>query len=499
MNFIPIDILSDHRGSLSFTQNNLLPFDIKRLFYLTNLSTMRGGHSHYECKQILYCINGNCKLYCTDGKKETSCIIKNKDGGFYTPPNHWLEITEFSPNCVILVLCSHFFDENDYCRDKNKFYDYIKNIKLFKNNEIIELNNIKKHTLRFKDELLKKFDNILVNGEFTYGTETNDFEKKFSEYIGVNHCIACSNGTTALILALQSLNLDQGSEVLIQSNSYVAGIIAILNNRLKIKWVDIDEDNLTININKIEENISNNTKVLLLVYLYGICPDMDKILELKNKYNLYLIEDCAQAHGSNWKNKKLGSFGDIACFSFYPTKNLGAIGEAGCITTNNTNIKNEIELLKNFGQKERYNYISIGNNYKSSNIIMSSLNLKYDYLDLFNKQRNIVAELYKNKLKSNKNIKFLINNINNYVNYHLIVIIVENRDELIEHLKDNNIQTGIHYPYPVYNTEAYKKYPCCYKTFDILSKKILSLPIYPELEEYEVNYICEKINNFYSY
>jgi len=497
MSFIKFNAITDERGTLSFTQNDQLPFDIKRIFYLTNLSGLRGGHSHYVCEQILYCLNGSCDLYCTNGKKENNYLINNKSGGFYTPTNNWIEITNFKDNCILLVLCSHLFDKDDYCYDKKLFYKHI-NEKSSPINAKILLNNIVKHTSPFKNELLSKFDKILSNGQFTYGDETKEFESKFSKYINVNYCVSCNNGTSALILALQSLNLENNSEILIQTNPYVADAIAIVNNKLNIKWVDIDEDSLTIDIDKIEENITSKTKVILLVHLYGICCDMDKILELKNKYNLYLIEDCAQAHGSMWKNKKLGSFGDIGCFSFYPSKNLGAVGEAGCIVTNNNEFFNKINCLKVFGQKELFNYVFIGNNYKSSNLIMASLNLKLDYLDQFNEKRNNIASVYKNNIITNNNITLLKCNKYNYVNYHLFVIIVENRDKLMEYLTEHNIQCSIHYPNPLYLTEAYNKYLCKYTTFNILSKKILSLPMYPEMEIHEIEYICNHINTFYN-
>jgi len=491
--FIPITTIMNETGALSFTQNNILPFTMKRIFYITNLNNKRGGHSHYKCEQILYCINGSCTLYCYDGDKEFISDINNKNGGFYTPPNHWLEIYNFSSDCVILVLCSEYFDETDYCRDKFEFNNYINNLK--KQIVPIKLNNIVKNISPLKNILLDKFNEILSNGQFINGTETNQFEEKFSKYMNLNYTVSCCNGTSALFLALESLNLPEGSEVLVQTNAYIADIIAILNSNLKVKWIDINDQTLTVDINKIEENITPNTKVLLLVHLYGMCANMDEILKIKEKHNLYLIEDCAQAHGSMWNNKKLGTFGDISCFSFYPSKNLGSVGEAGCISTNNIEFKNKINCYKQFGQQGTYNYIHRGHNLKSSNLIMASVNLKLDYLDEYNNKRRNIAFLYKKYLNNSK-ITFIKENDNNYINYHLFVILVDNRDKLIEYLKENNIETGIHYPNPIYLTEPYKYLDCKYTNFTKLSSRILSLPMYPELTEEEVIYISTKINNF---
>lgn len=491
--FIPITTIIDERGSLSFTQNNLLPFLIKRIFYLTNLSTIRGGHSHYKSEQILYCINGKCSLYCDDGNEKLKCDIDNDIGGLYIPANHWVEISNFSENCVILVLCSDNFDEKDYCRDKVEFIRYVNELK----NQIIpiKLNNVIKNIEPLKNQLLDKYNEILSNGQFINGNETMEFEEKFSKYMNLKYTVTCCNGTAALFLALKSLNLPDDSEILIQTNTYIAGIISICSSNLKVKWVEIDENTLTIDVNKIEENITSKTKVLLLVHLYGMCTNMDEIVRIKEKHNLFLIEDCAQAHGAMWNNKKLGTFGDIACFSFYPSKNLGAVGEAGCISTNNIEYKNRISCLKQFGQQGVYNYIYSGFNLKSSNLIIASINLKLEYLDEYNNKRNMIAKLYKKYLNKEK-IILLKEDERNYINYHLFVIIVENRDKLIEYLKENKIESGIHYPNPIYLTEPYKHLECKYDKFTNLSTKIISLPIYPELTEEEVIYICSKINSF---
>jgi len=492
MSFINIKNVIDERGQLNFIQENQIPFNIKRIFYITKISGMRGGHSHYECEQILICLNGTCELYHTDGNNENRFYLSNNSKGFYTPVNNWVEINNFSDNCIILVLCSHLFEEKDYCRDKDLFYKIMKT----KEKNIVKFNDISKENQQFKDEMILSVKNIIERGDFTYGKETIEFEKKFSNYIGMNYCVSCSNGTSALILALQSLCLDENSEILIQSNTYVSGVIAILKNNLKIKWVDINSKNLNIDVKSLEENITENTKGLLLVHMYGSCTDMDKIMEIKRKYNLFLVEDCAQAHGSEWKNKKLGSFGDISCFSFYPTKNLGAIGEAGCILTNEKIIYERIEKLKNFGQGERYKYSIFGENYKSSNLVMSSLNIKLKKLDQLNDNRINASKIYKKHL--NNKIKFLeYDTVNLKYNFHLFVVILEKRDDLIRFLKTKNIEVGIHYPFPVYKTEAYKNFPCKYDTSEIMSKKILSLPFYPKIDEKNILYICEQINNFY--
>lgn len=479
---------TDERGNLSVVQNDNLPFQMKRMFYLTNLKGVRGRHFHKLTEQMIYCVNGKCSLYCYDGLCEMTINMTTESNGFYVPVNHWIELSNFADNCIMLIICSHAFDSNDYYTDKNNINindSTVHNVKL---------NNLQIHTSQLKNKLLGAIDNILSNGEFTYGEETRNFEQKFSEYLDVKYTISCNNGTSALILALKCLNLPENTEVLIQTNTYVSGLIAIRDNNLQVKWIDIDKNNLMASTTSIEENITSNTKVLLLVHLYGMCCDMDEIMRIKNKYCLCLIEDCCQAHGSTWKNKKLGSFGDISCFSFYPSKNLGAIGEAGCIVTNNEQYYNTIMSLKQFGQKSLYDYVCEGGNYKSSNIIMSSVNVKLDYLDSFNLKRNTIAKLYEKYLSPK--ITFLKVEENIFCNYHLFVIIVDNRNEMKEYLKNCGIETNIHYPNPLYLTEAYMSLKCEFTNFTELSSKILSLPIYPEMTQEEVIYVSNCINKF---
>jgi dTDP-4-amino-4,6-dideoxygalactose transaminase len=358
--------------------------------------------------------------------------------------------------------------------------------------------DLQKNYLNIKDEVDKNISTVLNNCNYILGNEVELFEKNFANYIGMKHCIGVANGTDALEIAISSLNLPDNSEIIVQGNTYIATTFAVLNNKYKLVLCDINNDYM-INLDDLKNKITINTKAIIVVHLYGSMPNMDKLMNIINKYNLYLIEDCAQAHGAMYNNKKAGSFGIISCFSFYPSKNLGAYGDGGAILTNDDNINNKIRLINNMGSRIKYNHQIIGRNSRLDTIQATILNTKLKYLDKNNKNRNEIANLYYELLKDIKCIELPNNNYNNiYSVYHLYVIKCINRNELQKYLTENNIETLIHYPIPISLTEAMNNYyfdtPNCVK----LSNNILSLPMYPELTIDEVTFVCTKIKDFYN-
>ncbi len=351
----------------------------------------------------------------------------------------------------------------------------------------IKFCDVKKNYNKYKDEINDRINNIMINGQYIEGPDVNMFENNFAKYIGVKHCIGVGNGTDALIIAIKALNLPEGSEIIIPGNTYIATALAVVNNNMKLVLADIDENMMICNL---ENHITSKTKALIVVHMYGIPQNMDMICSFCKKYNLYLIEDCAQAHGAMMNNMKVGSFGDISCFSFYPTKNLGACGDAGCIVTNNDKINNYIRKYKNFGSIVKNNHEIIGINSRLDTIQAAILDVKLKYLDNDNQLRKQNASYYYDLLKDNKKIVL----IKNDGVHHLFIIRTEYRKELILHLKYNNIETAIHYPKAICDMDIFStNYTMnCHD----LSNEILSLPMYPELTYDEIKYICDKINSF---
>jgi len=358
--------------------------------------------------------------------------------------------------------------------------------------------NLKKNYETIKNEVNEKIQNVLTNCNYILGNEVNEFETKFSKYCGVKHFIGVANGTDALEIALKSLEFEKSDEILVQGNTFISTCLGVLNNNYKLILCDCDVNTYQICIEDIEKKITKNTKALLIVHLYGLISNMDKITEFCNKHNIILIEDVAQAHGAEWNGKKAGSFGKISCFSFYPGKNLGAYGDGGGIATNCDELKEKILLIRNIGSIIKYHHDIIGRNSRLDTLQATILDVKLQYLDEYNNKRRINAELYMKFLNENKYIQlpFIIDDSKPV--YHLFVIQTNYRDELKDYLKIKGIDSLIHYPIPCGEIKAFEHLNL-YSPKNCLniSKKILSLPMYPELTEDEIKYICNSINTFF--
>jgi dTDP-4-amino-4,6-dideoxygalactose transaminase len=491
---------TDIRGSLTAIESDIeLPFDIKRIFYISKLDNIeRGYHAHRKCEQIIIPISGSFRLILDNGIEEQDFLLDKSHIGIYIPLFHWLKMKDFSKDCIILVICSYKYDEAEYIRDYSVFLH--ENNKL--RNSIININNfsLKTQTNTIKREVIHKIENIIDKNEFTMGHDVLEFEENFSKYNNTLHCIAVSNGCSALKIAIKSLNLTS-MKVLTQANTYVAVPLTCEELNIPYELIDID-DNLLLDLNKLETYLIKNkdsvyTFIVLVVHLYGNCVNMDKLMELKNIYNFKLIEDSAQAHGSTYKKQKLGTFGELGCFSFYPSKNLGSFGEAGAIVTNNDIYDKYCRLYRNYGSIEKYKWEIIGANERMHNIQGGILNIKLKYLDEWNFNRKKLANIYYETIKENNKLKILKPIDGCDSNIHLFILIVDERDKFKQYLEENNIQCAIHYPKPFYQTEAYKHVIVnnC-DNMDYFKDKLLTLPIYPELSEENVKFVCEKINSY---
>src|SRR5450432_167731 len=309
---------------------------------------------------------------------------------------------------------------------------------------MIEYEDLRKVNEPFFAAFAKSFDEVLRSGWFILGNHVKNFERDFTNYCGTTFSCGVANGLDALLLALKACNFEKGDEVIVPSNTYIATILSILHAGLKP--VLVEPDILTYNLDpaKIEEKITPGTRAILVVHLYGKLCEMDKILLLAGKRNLRVIEDCAQAHGASFKNKKAGSFGDLGAFSFYPTKNLGALGDAGSVNTSDETLYRSIQSLRNYGSQVKYHNEKIGYNSRLDEIQAAFLSVKLPYLDVMNQHKRNLATLYLQGLK-NDFIKPVIKE--DYLDvYHIFNIRHESRDRLRDFLLKNEIKTEIHYP-----------------------------------------------------
>jgi len=356
--------------------------------------------------------------------------------------------------------------------------------------------NLKEEYKVLSKELNPKIHGILKNGFFILGEEVRKFEEEFSNYLGTKYGVSVNSGSDALFLAIRSLGIGIGDEVITVSHTFISSVDAIVRNGAKPVFVDIQYDTYCMDVSEIEKKVTKKTKAILVVHLYGNPADMDPIYKLAEKLDIFLIEDACQAHGAEYKGIKVGGIGDIGCFSFYPTKNLGAYGDGGMIVTDDSELAERLKQLRNYGQPKKYYHNFIGFNSRLDELQASILRVKLRYLDDWNERRKKIAEIYNKHLQNSNLILPVEKKYSKYV-YHLYVIRSRNRDFLKNELFKRGIQTQINYPIPVHKQKAYLnsfrkvKLPV---TEEICSE-ILSLPLHPFLKDHEVIYIAEMIEN----
>jgi len=361
---------------------------------------------------------------------------------------------------------------------------------------MIEYENLGKLNKPFFDEYEKAFKETLESGWYILGTKVQLFENEFAAYCGAKYCLGVANGLDALMLSLRAFEFEKGAEVIVPSNTYIATILSIVQNGLKPVLVEPDINTYNIDPKKIEEKITPLTKAIMVVHLYGKVCDMDAIGAIAKKHNLKLIEDCAQAHGASYKGIKAGNFGDFGAFSFYPTKNLGAIADAGAVTTNNNDLAEKIKTLRNYGSKIKYYNELIGYNSRLDEVQAAFLSIKLKALDKINEHKRKLATLYLEGLKSDY-IKPQVHP--DYFDvYHIFNIRHDKRNELKEFLLKNEIKTDIHYPVAPNKQKAMvgildkQETPIAEK----IHSTTLSLPISYYHTEQDISKVIEVMNTF---
>ena len=362
----------------------------------------------------------------------------------------------------------------------------IKFLDLFKINE------------QYRSDINKSTQEVFNSGWYIMGEKNSQFEREFASYCGTKHCINVGSGLSALELIIKAYEFKKNDEIIVPANTYIASILAISSNGITPILVEPDENTYNIDPKLIEEKITKNTKAIMVVHLYGQVCDMEPILKIAKKHNLKVIEDCAQSHGAIYKNnKKAGNLCDAAGFSFYPGKNLGAIGDSGAITTNDNHLANKINMLKNYGSNEKYVNLLKGTNSRMDEIQAGILSVKLKGLDKDNNRRRQIAKYYLENIKNKNIILPVVQGAENSHSWHVFVIRSSNRNELQEYLKENGIQTLIHYPIPPHKQKAYKELnELSLPITESIHKEVLSLPISQVMLDEEVKYIVEKVNEW---
>ena len=356
-----------------------------------------------------------------------------------------------------------------------------------------------------KSEIDPAIQNILDNTAFVLGKAVSDFEAAFAKEHVVKHCIGVSSGTDGNHLALWALGIKPGDEIIIPADTFIATAWGATLCGAKPVFVDCESDSYNIDPKKVEVAITKKTKAIVAVHLYGQSADLDPLREIAKKYKIFLVEDCAQAHFAEYKGKRVGGLSDMASFSFYPGKNLGAYGEGGAVTTNDDEVAKKVKMIRDHGAIQKYNHEMLGHNYRMEGIQGAVLGVKLKHLDKWTEGRRRAAKKYNDLLKDLPFIK--LPKEMNYAKhvYHLFVIQVnvggsKQRDDLVKYLNDNGISTGLHYPIPLHLQPCFKDLGYNKGDFPVAEKLAecgLSLPMFPELSDEQIGYVCDSIKKFF--
>lgn len=365
---------------------------------------------------------------------------------------------------------------------------------------MIKFLDIKRITESFEPELSQEILRVARSGWYLQGQEVERFERAFANYCGVRHCVGVANGLDALTLILRAYMelgfMSEGDEILVPANTYIATILSVTRNKLKPVLCEPELDSYLIDPARIEALITERTKAIMVVHLYGQAAEMDSITNLAGKYHLKVIEDSAQAHGAMYQGKRTGNLGDASGFSFYPGKNLGAMGDGGAVTTNDEELARTVRVLANYGSSIKYVFRYKGINSRLDEIQAAILNLKLKRLDEDNDERRKVAEMYSKHIMNPLIILPKWSKPDRHV-FHVFPVRCSKRDELQAYLKENGIQTLIHYPIPPHQQEAYKEWnDKSYPITEQIHQEILSLPVSPVMTEEEIFTVIEAVNRF---
>lgn len=349
----------------------------------------------------------------------------------------------------------------------------------------------------YKEEYEAKALEVLRSGWYVLGNEVASFEKKFAEYLGSPYCVGVGNGLDALWIAFRILGIGQGDEVIVQANTYIASVMGISINGATPVLVEPDEY-FNIDVDKIEQAVTERTKAILVVHLYGQASNMTPIMEIAHKYNLRVVEDCAQSHGACHNGQMTGTFGDIGCFSFYPSKNLGAFGDAGAMVMHSEELARKARVFRNYGSEKRYYNEVVGTNSRLDELQAGLLRVRLQHLEALQEERLKICNRYLNEIKNEKLMKPEVNK-NSTTVWHQFVVRCKSRDDFKQYLEKQEIGSIIHYPIPPHLSEAYQylgykrgDYPITERYAD----EVLSLPLYNGMSDEEITYVIDKINQY---
>ena len=467
-------------GKLSVIESSKdLPFNVRRVYYIYDVQSAvkRGFHAHKKLYQCFVVTHGTVTLNLEGLAGNFRFDLSAASDAILIPPGYWREMSNFTKDTVIMVLASEDYTEADYIHDYDTFKQWIADIK---SEQIVPYLNFQRYYSLLGKELEQKAADVIRSNYFIGGSQKTAFEQEFANFCGTKHCIGVGNGLEALVLILEALGIKPGDEVIVCAAGFVATPLAVSRLKGKPVFVDCEPDG-NIDPAQIENAITSATKAILITHLYGIPAEMDAIIAIGQRYNIPVLEDACQAHGALYRGRCCGSIGTAAAFSFYPTKNLGAYGDGGCVTTNDTALAEKIRKLSNYGASVKYHHEMLGTNSRLDEMQAALLRVKLPYLQQWNARRRELAKIYERELSGIEGIVLPTAKDYTVPVWHVYAIRVKNekRDALAAHLKEQGIGTNIHYPIALNEQDCYTK---TYGTLTFAEAKkqaaeVLSLPL----------------------
>lgn len=484
-------------GSLGVVEaSTLTGFDARRLYYLYDIegNATRGAHAHKALRQFMICLNGSVTVHLRGADGSFTFDLTDRTKGILIPPGYWRDLNDFAPGTVVAVLASEEYDEGDYIRDPAAFDAWLEERERVGGVPYIAM-------ARCHDEMgfdiTRTVAQVVRDGSLIGGPHVTNFEKEFAAYCDAVHCVGCGNGLDALVLIMKALEIGAGDEVIVPANSFIASALAVEAVGATSVFVDCVAATGSLDIAQLEAVITPRTKAVMPVHLYGIPVDMVTLNALAQRHNLYVIEDAAQAHGARVGNQRIGGLSTASGFSFYPTKNLGALGDGGAVVTNDPALAEKIRLLGNYGAKVKYHHDIKGTNTRLDPVQAAVLSLKLKKLDAWNERRRALADIYFQGLNHVAGIALPQMPQGMEAVWHVFPVLVANgkRDDLQEFLKSKHIGTNIHYPIPIHKQKAYAT-GGSFPEAERVSAETLSLPLDPYHTENEIRFVCAAIREW---
>lgn len=488
-------------GSLSVIQaNKHLGFPVKRVYYIHSMDAdaQRGGHAHKSLCQCIIAASGSVRIELEGRDGSFSFLLDSPASALLVPPGYWRNMTEFSSRAVLLVLASTDYDETDYIRDYHAFKEWLAQEDTV--GAVPYLDLAARHRF-LQNEIEQEAKQILADAHYILGPKADRFERQFAEYCGAEYCVGTGNGLDALELILRAYGIGAGDEVILSASGFIATPLATLRAGAAPVFVESAGDG-NMDPGRIEQAISPRTRAILLTHLYGVPAEMSGINEIARRHSLHVFEDSCQAHGSEYFGKRCGTLGDAAAFSFYPSKNLGAFGDGGCVTTSDPGAAERIRQLRNYGSTTKYHHDRLGCNSRLDELQAGLLTRLLPYLDGWNERRRQLAAVYFERLQNIQGLRLPRHGAEKLPNWHIFPVFINDgrRDDLAEYLRRHGIGTNIHYPVPMHLQ------PCCsslgygpgsFPVTEKLCAEELSIPLDPWKTEKHIEKVAETILKFF--